>query len=120
MDIIEFDYGYLVVEDDEAYEYVNSRIADGTLWEYISVLINNDLKPKEIVKDSSRLDSIESMLLNLTNAISTGASITPKPVEAEAKQTPKPVEPKKVKKAPVKGKGSKGFAAAAKRAAEFR
>lgn len=132
--------GYVMAENEEAEQLLYKLIEDDALWEYISVLISKDIKEtkkKQKQKDLSseqrilyaeseqRLSAIEKMLHDIDSKLSANPVVqvqapasTPAPASEEV--SAKPVQPKKVKKTKVSGKGGKGFLAAAQKASSFR
>lgn len=132
--------GYIMAENEEAEQLLYKLIEDDALWEYISVLISKDIKEtkkKQKQKDLSseqrilyaeseqRLSAIEKMLHDIDSKLSANPVVqvqapvsTPAPASEEV--SAKPVQPKKVKKTKVSGKGGKGFLAAAQKASSFR
>ena len=134
--------GYVMAENEEAEQLLYKLIEDDALWEYISVLISKDIKEtkkKQKQKDLSseqrilyaeseqRLSAIEKMLHDIDSKLSANPVVqvqapasTPAPATASEEVSAKPVQPKKVKKTNVSGKGGKGFLAAAQKASSFR
>ena len=130
--------GYIMAENEEAEQLLYKLIEDDALWEYISVLISKDIKEtkkKQKQKDLSseqrilyaeseqRLSAIEKMLHDIDSKLSANPVVqvqAPAPATASEEVSAKPVQPKKVKKTKVSGKGGKGFLAAAQKASSFR
>lgn len=133
--------GYVMAENEEAEQLLYKLIEDDALWEYISVLISKDIKEtkkKQKQKDLSseqrilyaeseqRLSAIEKMLHDIDSKLSANpvvqvqAPVSTSAATASEEVSAKPVQPKKVKKTKVSGKGGKGFLAAAQKASSFR
>ena len=132
--------GYIMAENEEAEQLLYKLIEDDALWEYISVLISKDIKEtkkKQKQKDLSseqrilyaesdqRLSAIEKMLHDIDSKLSANPVVQVQapvsaPTTASEEVSAKPVQPKKVKKTKVSGKGGKGFLAAAQKASSFR
>lgn len=130
--------GYIMAENEEAEQLLYKLIEDDALWEYISVLISKDIKEtkkKQKQKDLSseqrilyaesdqRLSAIEKMLHDIDSKLSANPVVqvqAPASAPASEEVSAKPVQPKKVKKTKVSGKGGKGFLAAAQKASSFR
>lgn len=130
--------GYVMAENEEAEQLLYKLIEEDALWEYLSVLISKDIKEtkkKQNQKDSSseqrilyaesdqRLSAIEKKLEAIDSKLSANPVVQVQaPVSAPASEevSAKPVQPKKVKKTKVSGKGGKGFLAAAQKASSFR
>lgn len=134
--------GYVIAENEEAEQLLYKLIEDDALWEYLSALISKDIKEtkkKQKQKDLSseqrilytesdqRLSAIEKKLeaidfkLSANPVVQVQAPVsTSAPATASEEVSAKPVQPKKVKKTKVSGKGGKGFLAAAQKASSFR
>lgn len=123
MKIVTFQSGYIIAETEEVEKHLYKLIEDDTLWEYISNLISDDLKNGGMASDR-RLLSIEKMLHDIDSKLSAKQVIpvvqAPVPATTSEEASAKPVQPKKVKKTKVSGKGAKGFLAAAQKASSFR
>lgn len=130
--------GYVMAENEEAEQLLYKLIEDDALWEYISVLISKDIKEtkkkqkqKELsseqrilyAESDQRLSAIEKMLHDIDSKLSANPVVqvqAPASAPAPGEVSAKPVQPKKVKKTKISGKGGKGFLAAAQKASSFR
>lgn len=131
--------GYIIAENEEAEQLLYKLIEDDALWEYLSALMSKDIKEAKkkqkqnseqrslYVESEQRLSAIEKMLHDIDSKLSANPVVqvqapvsAPASTSASEEVSAKPVQPKKVKKTKVSGKGGKGFLAAAQKASSFR